>query len=583
VSRPYLWQHDRRAELVFISPHLLIGALLVGCAKAVFLVMLTASAHPWWHGVKVLIGDLPFLSIFTIGLFFQGMRLHIACRCLIMLLLSLLLFWYTIDMCVIALFGMRLSIIDLITFARETIVLHHGLEASVLVIAYATAVGYSKRFRCTAYRSNLAALSLSFLVFSSIGLPNHTRYATSLELVRSNVIGGLSYGLTDHELFEFGATRSHFLPPEPPPEDAIVLVLIESFSSVDSARTSGIHDYFPRFDQISKQGRLFTNFIANHYVTEGGIASLFVGQPPMRYPGAALSFRHSMWDQDSVVRSLKGHGYHSIFISSASLDFRGKRDFLEKLGFDEAYGVNEVKRFRDAPKFTFGGTSDHVLYEESLERYIQARKEHKKVLFVIETTSSHEPYIDPLGRGDTVENVFDYVDSEFDWFFKQLKGRGLLNEALLVVTGDHRSRLPITVAERQRYGISAEARVPLLVYGQGFQPGVDARLFQQADLFRYLSRAKNTSSPLTETAIWVAPFSPPLFGSNPAPLRILTRDGGEYKMELRGRSYSWLGDSIPKNKRAVELELAQRVARLQYCNANMPVCPTPQNDDRLLL
>jgi hypothetical protein len=51
VNRPYLWQHNRRAELVFISPHLLIGALLVCCAKAVCLVMQTAPTD-WRFDTK---------------------------------------------------------------------------------------------------------------------------------------------------------------------------------------------------------------------------------------------------------------------------------------------------------------------------------------------------------------------------------------------------------------------------------------------------------------------------------------------------------------------------------------------------
>ena len=47
----------------------------------------------------------------------------------------------------------------------------------------------------------------------------------------------------------------------------IIMLILESGSSIDSKRTAGIKNYLPRLDAIQASGITYTNFIANSNTT----------------------------------------------------------------------------------------------------------------------------------------------------------------------------------------------------------------------------------------------------------------------------------------------------------------------------
>lgn len=557
-----------------VSPFLLVAVITLAVVKAVAISLPYPFFRALSNAAYCLLGDLSFIAIFAVGIYIQSVRYPRVVQFVTNTFLTLLLCWYGADSLIIARLNYRVNVFDIFSFAGESDFKEQVKTAGFLVLLLVCLVVYAHRFTLNVKRSSVASAALVLLIASSIGLAPQTRLATSLNVLRANMFGGPDNRLAPYDLTRLGADTSLFLPQQPPSASLVVLVIIESFSSVDSQRTSGIFDRYPRFDEISKKGRLFTNFFANHTVTEGGLTSLFIGNPPIVYPGAPVSFRHAFWEQDSVVRSLKKFGYHTALISSGPMTFREKSKLLTKFGFDEALGVAEVARFRESPKFTFGAAADGVLYDEVLARLAGDLGKHKKLLLVVETTSTHLPFIDPLGRESTEDNITDYADSQFARFYGELVKRRLLDDGQLIVTGDHRKMLPVTVAERRKYGPSAEARVPLLLLGKDVQPGIDERLFQQADLFRYLPRVRDLESVLSTSAIFVEPYTAPLFGTNPSSVRIFTEGAGYYSLRLQGSMYAWNGDSMPPNSTEVERDVAQRFARLQYCLDNQPACST---------
>jgi hypothetical protein len=120
-----------------------------------------------------------------------------------------------------------------------------------------------------------------------------------------------------------------------------------------------------------------------------------------------------------------------------------------------------------------------------------------------------------------------------------LKRRGFFDNGLLIITGDHRKMLPVSAPERERYGESAKARVPLLIIGAGARKGeVDDRLFQQADLLRMLDKALQPGVPLSPFALWVERYVF-VFGtaSNASNLQVfdLTDGGREQRAAQQAR------------------------------------------------
>jgi hypothetical protein len=129
--------------------------------------------------------------------------------------------------------------------------------------------------------------------------------------------------------------------------------------------------------------------------------------------------------------------------------------------------------------------------------------------------------------------------------YNELGKRGFFENGYLVVTGDHRKMRPVGQAERNRFGDSAKARIPLVVIGPGVpKDTVDDRLFQQSDLLRMLDRAVRPGVELSPFALWVERY---LFfhgvASNAANLEVFVssnqaREG--FRLNLRGAEIEWL-------------------------------------------
>ncbi len=122
VTRPYLWNYDRRDEIVAIPPHLFLAAVGMAILKALYLSSGLPSVRALWQVFNIFLGDLSFLSLFLAGLYIQSTRLHFSVKLVTNFFLAVLLFWYCIDVAIISFLGTRLSIFDMFAFAREVAV-----------------------------------------------------------------------------------------------------------------------------------------------------------------------------------------------------------------------------------------------------------------------------------------------------------------------------------------------------------------------------------------------------------------------------------------------------------------------------
>ena len=281
----------------------------------------------------------------------------------------------------------------------------------------------------------------------------------------------------------------------------IVLIMVESLSAADSARTSGLGNLLGRFDELSRKGTLFRNFFANFEASEGGIVSLLSGVPPLHFPTASTDTFGEYALQRSITAEFARAGYRCEFLTNVPLRFISMDHYTRSptVGFRYAGGQNEIARYRGAPRYAFESPADHLLYEELLDHLgAPERRRQEPVFLAAVTASSHPPYIDPLGRDNSASQVWAYVQEELWWLYDELMKRRFFDDGLLVITGDRRKMLPITESERERYGDGAKAKVPLVVIGKGVPEDVLADgLFQQADLLRMLDRVGEPSAVLS--------------------------------------------------------------------------------------
>jgi hypothetical protein len=465
----------------------------------------------------LLAGDLVSLSFLLLLLVFSALS-HTKFLRFLFLSLALLVFLFTLLDCGLVIFlGERLQFGDLWRFGSQ------WREASPLVGAYQVGILacslFSVLLKVYSRRKTLiiTALSTAVLLVLSFVL---SRRADSLFIKYSvsSLEGVFRYSAISHraryDKKQAELSRQRFSRPElklPLGTPNIILLIIESLSSVDSEKVSGLGRRLPHFDDVSREGLLFVNFFSNYISSEGGMVSLLGGYPPLHFPGCSGELHYEFGFQDSVVQLFNKLGYHTEFMATNPLNFLNLEGFLRGVGvsFARYAGRDSLKEFRDADKFTFDAPADEVLYKQVLGRLQELAVSEKPYFFVISTTSSHTPWIDPLGReGAAQPLVWSYVDRAFFEFFKELKASGFFDTGILLVTGDHRRMDAVSEVELTKYGMSAQARVPLLILGKGVPAGkVDRRLFQQADLFKKLQTAVETEDPLSKDVLWVERYT----------------------------------------------------------------------------
>jgi lipoteichoic acid synthase len=529
----------------------------------------------------LLLADLPVVGALGILASLEAV-LPRAWKLLPLLLTVVLLATYLADVLVVLSLNARLQVSDIRQFGSEWWLVRSFVTVSsvamlVLVIASLFVTPAVTTVVARALPVGALILALAPVAVNEQSIPAHLqKYTGSVLLLGKELWGFRRLPVSRYRESDVEAYRSEYdalfdLPIARTRRD-IVLVIVESLSSADSHRTSGLRNILPRFDALSRKGMLFRNFLANFEASEGGIVALLSGAPPLHFPTATTDTFGEYAMQRSMAATFKRSGYHTEFLTSVPLQFISMDTYARSpvSGFAAAAGQHEIERFKGAPRYAFQSPPDHLLYEELLAR-LDTRPNGRPALMVVVTASSHVPYVDPLRRGDTEDNAWAYVQEELWWLYGQLASRGFFDNGLLLITGDHRKMMPLQQAERERFGASAKARVPLLVIGAGVpQDAVDDRLFQQADLLRKLDRAVQPGVELSPFVVWVERYVCCMgIASNASNLEVFDASDGArqtFRLRLRGAEIEWL--ERPPNALAVERAVHRQRALQQAARAS---------------
>lgn len=345
--------------------------------------------------------------------------------------------------------------------------------------------------------------------------------------------------------FYGGLKRETVIVPASKPD--IILLVVESLSSINSKKMSGRPGMLDDFDRLSEEGVLFTNFFANHQASEGGLIALLGGFPPIHFPTASPLMFDEFAIQASVLDEYRQLGYFTEFLTNADLAFIGLDHFLKGLGVDRSRGRDEVADMKNAPRVVQDAPSDVHLYREALSTVQQRMPSEQPFLLTIATTSTHLPYTHPEGGPDTPEAVWEWSMQQLLRFYTKLSASGFFDHGILLITGDHRQMRPLQQVETERYGDSARARVPLLMIGNDYEPGlIDERFFQQSDLLRMLGSIHEPSTALSPHPVWVERYNRK-YGRIELINNLSIFDEADqgrmgYRLKVPGNRIYWLGE-----------------------------------------
>ncbi len=290
----------------------------------------------------------------------------------------------------------------------------------------------------------------------------------------------------------------------------VIVIMLESWSLWHSALFGGSSNWTPQLDDAALGGLRFTNFHSIGFSTDKGLVGILAGQPlwaPFLHWFETPPF-HSMWGIERTLPSVfSDQGYHTAFLTTGPLDIYQKGLWLQDLGFDYVEG-NEHPFYQDQPRYAFGAASDQALYQRAAAWLEQATAPY---LLVLETVTTHQPYMDPDSGQRSLQLAMQYADREFGAFLRQLRHSGYFDTGVLLVLSDHRSMTPIPPDERERFGDNVHSQIPAFIIGEGFTAGSsNGHVHSQADLVPSFDAWLNGSAEL-------APLQANMFAPAPAP------------------------------------------------------------------
>ncbi|MGH8051313.1 MAG: LTA synthase family protein [Arenimonas sp.] len=266
-----------------------------------------------------------------------------------------------------------------------------------------------------------------------------------------------------------------------PNRPSVILLVLESWSSYHSQLFSGLNNQTPQLDSWARRGSYFPDFIANGFSTEGGLISAMTGYVPIPTAGDRMGVSVFKDVKGDFHRRIADAGYRTYFFTSGSLDFVHRDKWLQSIGVQQSEGANHAF-YVGLPRGVFQAAADPYLFKR-VENWYRTERPESPFIATVLTVGTHPPFIDPVNNERSERKRFSELDKAAGQFIEQLQASGYFENGLLVVMGDHRTMVPVSQKERDRFGDLALAKVPAFVLGKSGLPKGEIRgVYQQTDL-----------------------------------------------------------------------------------------------------
>ncbi|MGD8536527.1 MAG: sulfatase-like hydrolase/transferase [Candidatus Aminicenantes bacterium] len=269
--------------------------------------------------------------------------------------------------------------------------------------------------------------------------------------------------------------------------------------SIDTIRPDRISCYSPKYlktphiDALAKKGVLFEKAIAHNPLTLPSHVNILVGTTPLHHGVHENSLFILTEDFHTLAEYLKGKGYSTgAFIAAFSLDSR--------FGLSQGFDVYDESYPSKAP-------SAFTTYQErNAGKVIQSaldwlEKQNSVWFSFIHIWDPHAPYLPPEPfnvkfKNDPYSGEVAYVDSELRKLFDYLESNNLMENTLVVLTGDHGEALGDHGETSHGYfAYNCTLWVPLIIVGPGIKAAHVDDYVSHIDIFPTICDVLGTEKP----------------------------------------------------------------------------------------
>lgn len=272
----------------------------------------------------------------------------------------------------------------------------------------------------------------------------------------------------------------------------IVIIILESFTSNLIEVLGGEPDVTPCFNELSKEGILFSQIYAAGTRSEKGLAAILAAYPAQSGKGIIM-YPEKSENLPGLAKVFNDSGYSSTFYYGGDIDFAGMRPFIKSSGFNKCISEDDFKLKESKNRW---GVYDRILFDKMFSDIRRAESPFFKVAF---TLSSHEPFDLPYksqfngkDASDKFRNSINYTDSCLGRFIIEAKKEPWWENTLVVFIADHGHRLP----EKLIYSEKKSFRIPMLWIGGAlmYKDTIVNNIGSQTDLSATLLNQLNLNS-----------------------------------------------------------------------------------------
>jgi phosphoglycerol transferase MdoB-like AlkP superfamily enzyme len=270
--------------------------------------------------------------------------------------------------------------------------------------------------------------------------------------------------------------------PGPEQKLNLVIFIMESWSAGQIGAIAGCPSATPFFDSLSRQGMLYTNFMANAQRSLEAVPAILTSIPAFYNNNSFIGSRAEMNRVLGLGHILLKRGYTTSFHHGAKVGSMGFDAYARTAGFLKYYGKEDFPGLADSMQDGTWGVYDEEFFLDALSRINSFKKPFASVIFSL---SPHDPlkiprYREALFAGykedDKFRRALRYSDHSLKIFFDKARKEGWYENTVFIITGDH-------PYHSMRNDFASIFRVPLLIYRpKGLAPARDDGIGSQVDI-----------------------------------------------------------------------------------------------------
>ena len=225
----------------------------------------------------------------------------------------------------------------------------------------------------------------------------------------------------------------------------------------------------PSLNRLAHEGMYFSNFYAQVSVGTSSDTELTYNTSLMPTKSGTAFVSYSDREYKSIPKMLNEKGYYTFSMHANNADFWNRRNMHNSLGYQRFYSKTDYTVTKEN---TVGlGLSDYEFFKQSVQKLKKINEKNKNWYGLLIMLSNHTPFseVDKYGEfdvdiketvthedGTTEEVVYPYMegtklgnyfksahyaDGALGAFVDELDQEGLLDNTIIVLYGDHDSRL----------------------------------------------------------------------------------------------------------------------------------------------